>query len=389
MNAERSKDRFREQVAHQKQELRAVDKIVEVNEYLQAFNWAYVHPYVIGLEVELFDKMHQEGSGTTEAIFHIFARSFYDLKSTAAFIEGIFKKRDSLVPFGLLIDQAVVLALQKEYAGAISLLVPVIEGSLRHYLFTIKGQPAATLTKSVHLLKAFQYMEDDYVAHQHQALENEEEGQRYNLPAFDANQRKQLLANEQAYIKKWLSIVKDYLAHNLYLNTRTGAVADKLNRHAIVHGVTTDIYYSFDNFLRLYHLLFFLSWAYGISTKGTSLLIDVDDEVLRQKWGALEKIRLLSKLTDEAKVAIYATHPDFDQSTYLQALPLSKASRLIEPSPAFFTEQRVRFFDQLLQPDSPPAASGQASPPTSRTARALSFVLTNLIDLLAKPRSAH
>jgi hypothetical protein len=375
MSAERSKDRFREQIVSQKRELRTVEKIVEVNEYLQAFNWAYVHPYVIGLEVELFDKMRQEGSGTTEAIFRIFARSFYDLKSTAAFIEGIFKKRKSLAPFGLLIDQAVVLALQKEYAGAISLLVPVIEGSLRHYLVTIKGQPAATLTKSVHLLKAFQYMEDDYVAHQQQALENDEEGQRYNLPPFDANQRKQLLANEQAYIKKWLSIAKSYLAHNLYLDTRTGVVADKLNRHAIVHGFTTDIYYSFDNFLRLYHLLFFLSWAYGISTKGTSLLIDVDDEVLLQKWGALEKIRLITKLTDEAKVAIYATHPDFDQSIYLQAPPISKVSQLIDSAPAFSIEHRLRFVDETIQRICFPEEFAKQSASATKTERAVRILL--------------
>lgn len=389
MGDKRSKDRFQERVASQKREIQAIEKIVDINEYLRAFNWAYVHPYVIGLEVELFDKMRQEGSGTTEAIFHIFARSFYDLKSTAAFIEGVFKKRKSLAPFGLLIDQAVVLALQKEYAGAINLLIPIIEGSLRHYLITIKGQQATTLTKSAHLLKAFQYMEEDYVARQQQALDADEDVQRYHLPPFDANQRKQLLANEQAYVKKWLSIVKSYLAHNLYLDTRTGVVADKLNRHAIVHGFTTDIYYSFDNFLRLYQLLFFLSWAYGISTKGASVLVEVDNEVLLQKWGALEKIRLLSQLADEAKVAIYATHPDFDQATYLQPPPLSQVSRLIDSAPAFFTEQRVRFVDQLLQPNRSPADSGVASPPASRTVRIVSFVLSKLINLLVKPRSAR
>ena len=140
MGTEQSKARFQEKNASQKRELQAINEIIIINEYIKAFNWAYVHPYVVGWEVELFKKMSKEGSGNTEAIFRIFTRAFYDLQTTASFIEGIFKNRKSLVPFAFLIDQAVVLALQKEYAGAINLLIPVIEGSMRHYLTVVGGR---------------------------------------------------------------------------------------------------------------------------------------------------------------------------------------------------------------------------------------------------------
>ena len=211
----------------------------------------------------------------------------------------------------------------------------------------------------------------------------DEEAECHPLSRLDPNQVKQLLANERAYITKWLSIVKEYLANNLYLDTRTGAVADKLNRHAIVHGFTTDIYYSLENFLRLYHLLFFLSWAYGIADKTVSSFVVAEEEAIRQKWVALEKIRVLTTFADEAKVAIYCTHPDFDKSAYLQAPPLGKVSQLIDSVPAVFAEQRVRFIDRLVQTSSSSAAPGGASPLVSKSVRGLSFVLTKLISFLA------
>jgi hypothetical protein len=376
MATEQGNARFKEKNDSQKRELQAINKIIKINEYLKPFNWAYVHPYLFGWEVELLKKMSEEGTGSTEAIFRIFTRAFYDLKTTASFIEGFFKKRKSLAPFTLLIDQAVVLALQKEYAGAINLLIPVIEGSMRHYLTVVQGQNSAALTKSSQLLKVFDCVAQDYVTMHREALEAEE-ADCHPLIRLDTNQFKQVIANEQAYITQWLSIAKEYLANNLYLDTRTGIVTDKLNRHAIVHGFTTDIYYSLENFLRLYHLLCFLSWAYGIADKTASPLVVAEEEVICRKWAALEKIRVLAAFADEAKLSIYATYPDFDKSAYLQTLPLSKVSQVIDSTPALFIEQRVRFIDQTLQPTTSPIA-------VSKAGRMMRFVVSKLIKLLCE-----
>ncbi len=114
---------FEQEKEHLIRHLEEAKWVVNVNNYLKKFNWAFVHPYLVGYNISAFEKMQKEGSGTQESVFRIFKDYFFDLRHTAYFIDGYFLNRPSLKPFCLLIDQSVILCLQRDYAGAINLLI--------------------------------------------------------------------------------------------------------------------------------------------------------------------------------------------------------------------------------------------------------------------------
>jgi hypothetical protein len=349
MSPEIVKNYFREEVNKQRAEIKLVDDTIVVNQYLKKFNWAFVHPYLFGFAMMRFKEMKEENKGSAEEVFSIFAQSFYDLQTTAIFVDGFFKQRKSLAPFCLLIDQAIVLALQKDYAGSINLLIPVIEGSLRYYLVNVQGRSNITIMKSEHLVSAFQGIEDAYVARQVEAYEKDSFMLHPTGVTFDNNQLKQLAKNERMYIKKWLSIAVDYMNNNLYLDTRSGPIADNLNRHSIMHGFNNDVYYSIDNFLRIFNLIYFLSWAFGVGDKDVRMLSAVEREDVAYKWRAWEKIVLLTTLADEAKTAVFASYPEFDSVSITKPLPLSRISMLFRNVPAMSMEQRIEFINKSIK----------------------------------------
>ena len=137
-------------------------RIIKINEYLQQFNWATIHPYLFGFQVDYLENLMTENKGTSEEVFKLFAASFFELKSTAAFIEGSIKKRPYLSPFCHLIDQSVFMCLQRDYAGAINTLLPVIEGSIRNYLIQNKGFRRETPINKDKMIMAFDYIKNDY-----------------------------------------------------------------------------------------------------------------------------------------------------------------------------------------------------------------------------------
>lgn len=318
MNKEWTQEKFLSLTTGLKKKNKQLDSILSINNTIKKFNWAYVHPYLWGADIHFFEETIKTNELTKQNVFEIFTWSFFDLKNTAYFIDAFCKERPYIKPFCHLIDQSVIMCIQKDYAGAINTLIPVIEGSLRNYLVNKKGKKNEKIMKTDDLISAFDHMKCDYLAFQKRVWDGEFD--EYKLTEFNAQQKKELLRLNTKFIDGWMSIIKDYFKNNLYLDTRDGTVTDKLNRHSIIHGFTGDIYYNLENYLRVYNCLHFLCWGFAMSDKDINILPTLDQKQSFYKWRAFEKIKAISDLTTQIKVSVYDKYSEFDKQEFQEGL---------------------------------------------------------------------
>lgn len=318
MNKEWTQEKFTSLTTGLREKNKQLDSILAINKKIKQFNWAYIHPYLLGADIAFFEERIKSNELTKKYVFEVFAWSFFDLKNTAYFIDAYCKERPYIKPFCHLIDQSVILCIQKDYAGAINTLIPAIEGSLRNYLVTKKGKKNEKIMKTEDLLKAFEHMKRDYISFQKRVWDGEFD--EYKLTSFNPQQKKQLLKLNTKFIDGWMSIITDYFENNLYLDTRDGTVNDKLNRHSIFHGFTGDIYYNLENYLRVYNCLQFLCWGFAMADKDISILATLDHRQTLYKWRALEKIKLISDLSTQIKSSIYEKYADFNKQEFEEGI---------------------------------------------------------------------
>lgn len=341
--------KFIEEQNHLKKQIKEVEEIVILNNELSKFNWAFIHPYLFGYQLSHLRSLVQSKNTNSENIFKIFAESFFEFETTAFFIDGYFKLRPSLEPFCPLIDESIILCIQRDYAGAINILLPVLEGSMRHYLTKVRGKRNEQIMRTSALLKVFDYLIEDYLQiHKEAYLSNVDEQNNPKL-VYDANQINMLLDLNQNYITLWFSIIRSFFKNNLYLDTRTGNVKDNLNRHTIFHGFSADIYYSLENFLKVFNCLTFLSWAYGMADKNVAILPSLGEKKVIYKWKAFEKINEISKLTVDIKSSIYKKYPTFNKIEFENNINSKLIDSRLPKKLRFNIEDRLRYIDELLK----------------------------------------
>lgn len=346
-NANRTlaKQKFEKEKEHYLSEIRKVRELNDLNEYLKTFNWALIHPYLQGAHIHFLQELAKTNSGTNDEIYKVFASSFFHLDSTALFIDGYFKKRPCLEPFCPLIDQSVILCLQKDYAGAINILIPVIEGSLRHYLVNVINVPNRSIKKSDDLLKAFQHIKSHHLGRIKAYYGIEFGKESGGAVTLDTNQIERLTELKGEYLDLWFAIIKDYFTNSLYLTTDGKSHSDKLNRHSIFHALNGDIYYSLENYLKIYSCLHYLAWAFTFGYDNLHVLADIGYEEVKYKWKAFEKIKLISEILTPIKSAVYSKHPGFDKISFEKELIRTGMDNLIADSPAKTLEEKMRFVD--------------------------------------------
>jgi hypothetical protein len=326
-----------------------VEEVILVNKYLKQFNWAFIHPYLIGGHIKYFADLEREGQGSRRNIFTIFSKYFFDLQTTTSLIEGIFKKRVDLAPFCHLIDQSVFMCLQRDYAGAINTLLPVIEGSIRHHLVVQRGMTNGAIKKTKTLLSVFAYLKEDYLSIQRNYYQNHYRKARGSNIDFTEEQVQALVKCKEVFIDMWFGIITEYLEKNLYLDTRDTGFGDILNRHVIFHGFTADIYYNLENYLKIFNCITFLSYAYGMADVNGRILIDIENDEILDKWVAFEKIRVISWTATAIKSTVYSDYPDFDAVEYSEDIfddPLGKEFKQMF---AWSLEHRLRRVEELIR----------------------------------------
>lgn len=316
---------YKRKIKQLSEDMEMIKRIDAVNNKLRKYNWVFIHPYNQGFEVSSFERLIQntDNKDIEELIFEKFARKFLNLVDPIIMLEGYYKKRPFIKEFSTQIEESIILCLQKDFSGAVSLLIPVIEGSIRKYLIFRNGETAKTKIKMSDLLVAFDYMTEDYVDfHKDGLIEG------YAEHFFDINQQNQILKKHREYFSLWVKQLADYLNYNLFFNTRSQVeLQDDFNRHAIFHGFY-NVNHNFKNYLRLFSCLNFLSWIIGQISKGCSILADVEDELLHKKWLEYYKLLTISEAMDDTKSKILGREIEsfakYIDKSFLKPMPISK-----------------------------------------------------------------
>lgn len=191
-----------------------------INIRLKEYNWIFLHPHSQGRDKAVIANILDSGINTEHEVLLFFANKFLNLRGTIHYIDGLFKKRPFLVDYANDIDESVVLCLQKDFHGAINILLPVIEGTLSKCLLHQKGNEKKHEVSIKELLKVMDVWIEQYVELHGQYLRKEYEHLMLSSLYFDKNQEKEILKKHRTYFTLWIKQLKDYLVGHLYLDTK-------------------------------------------------------------------------------------------------------------------------------------------------------------------------
>lgn len=274
-----------------------IRRLDEVNQKLQSFNWALLHPYSQGGDIGVIERILRNHEDPGQEILKFFGKKFFQLRPTLHIVEGFLKDRPYLKDHGSTIERSFLLCLQKEFSGAINLLIPVIEGTLRKASETTKGEIDMN-----RLVKALDKLRDKYLILERAYLRNRVSHVIGDADVyFDVNQEKQLIAKYREYFDLWTEQFKRFVQNSLYADTRSQESTDSLNRHLIFHALADNIEYTFGNYLRLFHCLSFLSWAIGSAHDECSVLSNADEALIQNKWVDCMQILAASEALSDVK----------------------------------------------------------------------------------------
>jgi hypothetical protein len=261
----------------------------------------YLHPYNQGFEIGLIEKyLAQKEEDIGKKIFTLFGRKFLDFSWTISFMDGFYRKRPFLKDYADQIEESIILCIQKDFSGAINLLLPVVEGTLRKYLVFKEGGKAKSIVKMSDLLKALDHLKEDYLSINNGYLQKPTVFHReYTEP-----QRQALLDLNSEYFELWVKQLRDYVKNNLYLDTRKTPFNDTFNRHIILHSLNQEVDYSFANYLRIIGCINFISWALGVTQEGCSILVEIDEIEFRRKNREYIRILIISEAMTDSKSRI-------------------------------------------------------------------------------------
>ena len=110
------------------------EMILEANRILKNYNWQFINPYIQVFRIKNFIKWHNNETLTAEKVSEYFIKDFFDLDSTICFVDDFFSRSKYIEPFNYYIEYSLILCFQKDYAAAINLIIPCIEGMLAKYL---------------------------------------------------------------------------------------------------------------------------------------------------------------------------------------------------------------------------------------------------------------
>ncbi|WP_430816554.1 hypothetical protein [Carboxylicivirga sp. RSCT41] len=304
---DKTKDEYKKELQHIQSQINIVKRLDIVNTQLHDYNWVFLHPYSQGMDIEILQNIINTNDDAEYNIFKFFARKFLDLRNTIHFIEGFFPTRPYIKDYINPIKESVILCLQKDFRGAICILIPVIEGILRKCLVDKDGEHKKHVTDIKELLKSIDRLTDEYVFLQQRYMKSKFLFLINENAYFDSNQEKQILKKHREYYTIWTNQFRNYMSNNLYLNTKKVSINDSFNRHVIFHFLEDDIDFSFANYLRIYNSIIYLSWAIGLVCEECSILSVANEEVVKYEFANYLNVLFVSESLTDIKSEIYNT----------------------------------------------------------------------------------
>ncbi len=288
----------------------------ELNNYLKQFNWIFLQPIVWVRDFDRLKDLKYKNNASNSDILKILVDVYFNSRILAIHMEAFYRKIPFIKPFSFLIEHSFVLSFQKDYAGAINTLLPVVEGIIRRYLLDEKGKEHHEIMKSKYLIAGVNSIKDDILI----KAEN-----KFSLYAnLNQQQKKQLRKYKLQQLDIWFSIFTNYLSNNLYFDTRDGQSNDILNRHSIFHCFTNEIYYNLSNYIKVFSCIQFLTWAFIELSEDTNLIPNIEEKQYIDTWKSYEEIQKISIGLVKIKTELFKRQNQFDESDYLIEYPNTK-----------------------------------------------------------------
>lgn len=296
---------YREEIELVNKGIETIKRLDAVNSKLQKLNLIFLHPYNQGIDIAFLNELANDPLTAEVKVSDFFAHKFLDLRTTIHFIEGYYKKRPFINDYATSIEESLILCLQKDFKAAIYILLPVIEGTLRKYLISRRGNRANSETSMFKLLRSIDNLTNEYLN-----IEEVYARKKYQFLIdkgnyFNQQQLKQLRKNRRLYFTLWMQQLENYVKNGLYLNTKNNVVTDNFNRHLIFHALDDKIDYSFSNYLKLFSCINFISWAIALVESECSILPNSNDDIVQSKLMDYLKILSASEALSEIKEGLY------------------------------------------------------------------------------------
>jgi len=261
---------------------------------------------------------HAANQLTTDFVTDFFIEDFYDLGNTLSSIDGHFKRSPHFEPFCYFIENSLILCFQRDYAGAINLLIPCIEGILASYL---QGVENIDLSKNrfEKIKKATGNLKKKLV----------EKGEKYFNDVtlkdphyvYNRQQSDHMLKQERRYFDDWFDSIERFLQESLFASTDIINPEVELNRHSILHSLELKPYDTLENYVKLFNCLRFIIWAF-LQLERKSGLNDIDNDTFLRKMLMYEDIIKLSAKLVQQKRVLLKDYPLYNPQNYQKRIIL-------------------------------------------------------------------
>ncbi len=279
-------------------ELKITEKIIEINKYLREFDFFFITPYTQVCKIDLLFKHIKNGTLTRGIVSSFFIKEFYDLSRTLSYIDGYFKKSIYIKNNLYHIERSLILCFQKEYTGAINVLIPCIEGVITAFLNERKliKKDFDRYKKIRRFLKVI-----------NQELGEREINSIQESTEFNYQQKKHLIKQSRKCLGNWTSMLEIFINESLFSHSNYNNKGNTLNRHIILHSLENNKYDTLENYIKLFNSLTFINWFF-IKIEKNSILNEIDNETFINKRLYYEKIIEYSNKTTTYKNLILKNH---------------------------------------------------------------------------------
>lgn len=291
-------------------QLELLETYKSVNEFLRQNAWLFVCPlFFQGIHLEYFFKLRSQPDAK-QKILKLIKGRFYHLNWTTTFIDGLCVRCNYINPFLRSIEHGVILAFQKDYEGSIKTIIPIIEGVIRKYLVSEKGYNNSNID--------FRKIKSSLNLLEKDIIENEREKYRYFESEnkvkveFTSEQIETLIKLDTSYYSVWFSFITDFFENSFYLSTQSKDITNEVNRHSILHELGFDFSYNFENFIKIFFVILFLTWIFLIK-EGKSQMTEIDSQTFLNKMISYKNIIEKSRQLDYDKHVLLSNKRGYDE----------------------------------------------------------------------------
>lgn len=279
---------FSEEKKSLKSEVEISELIIRANTILKEYNWLFFHPYTQVFKIESIIRKQENNELNQEYLSDFFTKEFYDLNSTLSFIDGIFSRSAYVEPFTYFIEHSLILFFERDYGGAINLILPSIEGIFAKYL-TEARRIDLNRSRYESLKKTLFYLKSDIIISQEKYFDE-------HNSSLNKQQADYLKALEKRRLDNWFLNIDSFFTDSLFANSNSLNNGQILNRHSIFHALSLNIYHTKENYIKLFNALIFIAWVFLLYENKSLLANDADSKSLTKRLQYESLIKKSEKL---------------------------------------------------------------------------------------------